>query len=399
MWCVVLLTSSQVNAFTISLESEDLESGWEQVKNSKITQSASTLLDEIWYELQTFVRNWLDDISQYTIVSPEEEQVSSIPRQPLILRYASLEGEQYFSDIADDTHKDAIVILAQYDIVNSKAPKFYPQNYVRLHECVKMLLRSCEVKLGKQFSAQHISSLSHAPEHYQLVDSMGMLEWIAEKENFERLLSSEEYTLLVRNFSQLYVDLEVKEATWETISRSDMSALLVESFDLSEVVPADKNIEILINHTMYPFSDVRKWIVSRAGFAQFLAQVHASQYGNNLAASMGKQVYVDVNYDQGNYMYYLQSKGLIDYLSETRRWKNYFSPEQEITKHEVYEILSDAFGHTFTYTVADADQQTISYEELSALFVEIISREPVKKLVASSSTSSGLWSAVLDLFQ
>ncbi len=431
----LMFSSTEAFSFSFDLESQDIEQGLDYVKDSQVTESAKWIFSQAWSEVHDFIINGLDDIASSWENSSQEEQIALLPMPAPVLNYAWVEkdrnttykkgvslGKKYFSDVASDVNRDAIYLLADNNIVYSGAENFYPYNAVRLHECVKMLLESCRVVLGEEWLVSDKESLLvKSPRHYQLADSLWMLEGIVNPEDFERFITAREYEVLLQNFSLLYTPLSRQEAVnneyWKTITRSEMAKKIVELFNYygtkdtrSEVISSDSvtsaydpNVDILIRHTMYPFSSIKTWEVSRIGFAKFLAQVHASYYGNSLVARWGKQLYSDVDYLSDSYMYYLQKHHILDYLTEVKRWKSYLYPERAITQYEIYYIVSKVFGKN--YSIApDADEKKMTYSDLSRLFVDVIARsekvESQEEIHASVSTweKSSLLKEVLALF-
>ncbi len=427
MWCTT-------QAFSVTIEPEDIKHSLEYVQESELTSSAKGILSQARDEIHDFIVNWLADLSgrdpQHLALDTNEEQIALLPNKPLALHYASsawgddgkknwnqTDVKKYFSDVAQDSNKEAIYLLAKYQLVNPHAKKFYPKNYIRLHECVKMLLRGCEVQLDRKFDVQGgqvSSALLQTPKHYQVADSLGMLKNIEQVEEFERIVTAKDLAVLLKNFSSLYAPLGkqavgVWDQTWEKSTRSEMAGNIVSFFDFPMVetprqeshqkfvdtVDYDTNVKILLSHTMYPFSEIQTWTVSRAGFAKFLAQVHASLYGKSLVARGGREKYVDVAYIQQPYMYYLQKNDLIDYLTEVKRGKKYFYPERAMTQHEVMTILSDAFEKKFAEG-KDADKKNINYSELSALFVEAIATKQASDW-SWNSVSWNIWTTTKNI--
>lgn len=67
---------------------------------------------------------------------------------------------------------------------------------------------------------------------------------------------------------------------------------------------------------------------------------------------------------------YAADRGFIDYLITNKRGQLYFGPNDFITKHEAYQILTKATNIQFVYDVQQADQEKISRAELATLLVE-----------------------------
>ncbi len=175
---VVLLElwGGSVHAFSIHIEKDDIATGWETLKESKITKKTNTIIAEIWEELHSFITNGLDDIAHHQIQQPTTEYVATIQEKPLNPHYSAPKEQEYFSDILSDKYYKEIVILAKNNIITTSVKKYYPHNHVRLHEVVKMLLKSIEKKTGEEFVQKQKISVKNAPEYYQIAESIGMLQ-------------------------------------------------------------------------------------------------------------------------------------------------------------------------------------------------------------------------------
>lgn len=434
--CIFAVFWNYTEAFSITIERWDVQQWWEYVRDSQLFSSVKSTFSQAWSEVHHFIAKWLDDLVvgnsklENTI---QVEQVATLPTKPTILRYSSLTSKKYFSDVEHDINAEAIYLLAKYSIINSGVNNFYPKNYVRLHECVKMLLKGCEIQRWNSISSEKTTALSSAPEHYQLADKLWMLQWIANPTNFERLLTAKEYIVLLKNFSSLSDELrpyaemqDILDEDWTTITRSEIAGRIIQLFHLSwnsrkkwvdvktdkvlldnpsydfDIGTSSDVVDILISHAMYPFSEVKTWVVSRIGFAQFLAQVHANYYGNSLIVKSWKNIYSDISYVEQPYMYYLQKEDLINYLTEIKRGKAYFFPNKNITRHEVYYILSSAFSKIFN-NVDTTDEQVIDYQKLSTLFVESIAsrqknNEDIYEINGENKKEMSILSEVFSLF-
>ena len=82
---------------------------------------------------------------------------------------------------------------------------------------------------------------------------------------------------------------------------------------------------------------------------------------------------------------YAANRGLIDYITMSKRGQLYFQPDSFMTKNEVYHILSKALNIQFIYDEQQADQQKISRGELAKLLVDSFQFQP--KISGSDSLS------------
>lgn len=77
---------------------------------------------------------------------------------------------------------------------------------------------------------------------------------------------------------------------------------------------------------------------------------------------------------------YAVDRGLIDYIITNRVGQLYFGPNDFITKHETYQILTKATNIQFVYDVQQADQEKISRAELAKLLVESFQFTPKQSI-------------------
>jgi len=84
---------------------------------------------------------------------------------------------------------------------------------------------------------------------------------------------------------------------------------------------------------------------------------------------------------------YAANHGLIDYITMSKRGQLYFQPDNFITKHEVYQILSKTLAIKFIYDEDQADAQKITRAEFAKLLVDGFGFTP-KKISESENNSS-----------
>ena len=83
---------------------------------------------------------------------------------------------------------------------------------------------------------------------------------------------------------------------------------------------------------------------------------------------------------------YAADRGLIDYITMSKRGQLYFEPDSFMTKHEVYQILGKALNIRFVYDEQQADNEKISRAELAKLLVDSFEFQP-KEISESDSLS------------
>jgi hypothetical protein len=82
---------------------------------------------------------------------------------------------------------------------------------------------------------------------------------------------------------------------------------------------------------------------------------------------------------------YAADRGLIDYITVSKRGALYFEPNSFMTKHEAYQILSKTLNIQFVYDEIKADQEKISRAELAKLLVDSFEFTP--KTISQSDVS------------
>ncbi len=145
--CVCIsLGSISVSAFSLNISTEKvhLDTIAEEV-SEKVIASSEGFFSRVVGEIKTFVRNGLDDIAAYARPSSEDSEqklkatFAKMQTQTPSVNYAPVKEKQYFQDVEFHTYADAINLIARLGFVNTTAKKFNPDNFVRLHEGVKIL--------------------------------------------------------------------------------------------------------------------------------------------------------------------------------------------------------------------------------------------------------------------
>lgn len=71
------------------------------------------------------------------------------------------------------------------------------------------------------------------------------------------------------------------------------------------------------------------------------------------------------------FVYFAYDNGLLSFLTVNKRGQNYFLPDNLMTRHEVYTLLTKATKMAFTYDVAQADQEYMTRGELAQILVDL----------------------------
>ncbi|MBU0627323.1 S-layer homology domain-containing protein [Patescibacteria group bacterium] len=67
---------------------------------------------------------------------------------------------------------------------------------------------------------------------------------------------------------------------------------------------------------------------------------------------------------------YAENKNLISYLTVNKRGQNFFAPNKEISKHEIYHILGELTDFAMDYDQSKADQQRMTRGQFASVLVD-----------------------------
>ena len=83
---------------------------------------------------------------------------------------------------------------------------------------------------------------------------------------------------------------------------------------------------------------------------------------------------------------YATEHGMIDYLITSKQGQLYFSPDDFMTKREVYQLLAKALNIQFVYAEEQAENEKITRAELAKLLVDSFQFQP--KITSQSDVLS-----------
>ena len=310
------------------------------------------------------------DVSQGIWVKPFTEAGS-----PTISR------QDFFLDIANDPYKTYINRLAAYGVLTS-TQKFFPQNYFRTEDFVMVF-----TKLYKKSIPQNILKIA-SPDGI-------MTKWM-----LQQIMYGLPDVEKIDIDGNLYDKLIRAEWTYYLVRMFDVPALETNGQSLPSVWDAFTDI------ANNPFADDINTLASLGVINTWSPKFYPDNYLrhydfvilfiNSLLTSKNESLpiasqnfpYADVD-STSSYipqLIYATDRGLIDYITTSKGGQLFFGPNDFITKHETYQILSKATNVKYIYNEQQADQEQISRAELAKLLVDSFQFQP--KRVSSATT---LW--------
>jgi len=301
-----------------------------------------------------------------------------------------------FSDISTDSNRYYINYLSENNIISNNSQKFYPQNFVRLHELSKILVNSYRHKVWYKVDWNiWLSDKNYfdklMPKYYNTAYEMWILNWIENLEDFERFISYDDLEKILKNLKDQYPELinlyYFDLDSWNiNIRRWELTKVLFKVFmmglDNSDFVYQDtfyhKNSEAInelsnlgitnqFSDRFYPDEDI-----TRGDFIMILVRSYLKSKNLELTASNIEFNIKDLDYnsDYAPYVVYAQEQGMIDYLFEIIRSENYINLNKKLSKHEAYFIVSNINEVEITYDVLKADKENITRWEIAQLIVD-----------------------------
>jgi len=302
----------------------------------------------------------------------------------------AISRQDFFVDIGDDPYKSYITRLAAYGVLNP-TQKFYPQNYFRVDDFVSLLNKLYKKTTGQSLTSQDI---------LWTISSDGfMTKWI-----LQQIMYS------LKNIEQIDLDGNL----YDKLIRSEWAYYLVRMFDIPALASGHESPPVIgdafTDIANHPFASAIN-ILANLGVvntqtAKFYPDNYLRHYDftilfvNALLTSRNESLPayavasqfadVDASAPYIPQLNYAADRGLIDYITMSKRGQLYFQPDDFITKHEAYQILSKTLNVQFIYDENQADQQKISRAELAKLLVD--SFEFVPKNISESDSSS--WTTI-----
>ncbi len=371
-----------------------------QESNSSLDSVGKTL-SEIFSQFVVFVKEWVKEnnwkVTKHTFdISQDANKILN-------------NTEDEFSDISNHPDKEYINFIAKKNIVSSNREEFKPENFVRLHELIKILVNSYRFKLWYNLDSNIWLTDSNyfekpMPKYYNTAYEMWLLEWVYSIDDFERYLSYEDLKVVLSNFNVqypelinlLYLDIENSDRTlkrWE-VSRVVVNSLMLNqnnqltfrdtiSSEYSQAIEKLAQLEIVNanNKNFYPSEKI-----VRGDFVVMLVKSYLKATNQEMIVDNMNFDIEDLDYNSvyAPYVVYAQENALIDYLFETIRWKTYINLNQNMTKHEVYHTVSKVANVVMNYDIPQADKEFMTRWELAQILVDSFNFENSWSSLANS---------------
>lgn len=431
-----LLLGTSASAGYASLPEESFSSSPQTVTMSDDSSKSLSDFGEVlgqrlagvWQEVRGLVGDRDDGSSLLSSASPSISSHQAIAVSSLV---SSGNVENYFSDIAATPNARYINLLAKEGIVAGVQGKFYPDNYLRLYDLIKMTVDLYRVKVGYGLSGEAWLSLiwafsgddSLASRYVATALHLGFFAHVpgvyTQMSGLQRFVNSQDINQMFVNvsyeFSGMIRPLEVE--TMPVLTRADAAKWLVIAFDVTPgwVVRYASGVQVLWT----PFVDV-VWHQYQSAIStlgnlgivsvsspMFYPDNYIHRYDfiimlvNSLLVKQNKKLSADymsgfvspfVDIHAGSYSpfaYYAYDKWLLDYLIVNKRGQDYFLPENLMTKHEVYTLLARATGKSFAYDIVKADTEYMTRGELADLLVNLFGFTLPEVEVSPSSAQQG----------
>lgn len=325
-----------------------------------------------------------------------------------------------FVDIADHEYWYFIEELANKGIVSTKNDKFYPDNFIRLNELMKMVVNSYRYRVGYSLNSDagltdnnYFDSLM--PKYYNTAYEMWLLNWLKDINDYERFVSKKDFETVLKNFREQYPNLihlhyydEPKEP--KTLRRWYVSKALYRTLMLdvkwniaywdsvyhkyasSIQLLADLGISNTWNTSFYPDQDI-----TRGDFIVLLSKSYLQKTNSKLAVNDMDFGINDMDYNSpyAQYVLFAKEKWFIDYLFEVKKWETYIKLNDKLTKDEAYHILSKVTWVNMQWDNSNTDGENISRWEVADLLVNSfwLGDRSVRSLINNSQ----LWSLLSHL--
>lgn len=302
--------------------------------------------------------------------------------------------QDFFVDIQEDPYKTYINRLAAYGVL-SPASKFYPQNYFRVDDFISLLQKLYRKTTGQTLTNQDVVWITSADGLMtkwvlqQAIQSLDMGDSIQIDGNpYDKLTRSEWAYVLVRLFDLPVLAIDEQSSVALTNAFTDTI-----DHTFAPAINTLANLGIVNTQTtkFYPDNYLRHY-----DFVLLFVNSLLTAKAQNLP-SVFSSSFADVSNSAGYLpqLSYAADRGLIDYIVTSKQGQLYFQPENFITKHEVYQILTKTLGVQFVYDPQQAALEKITRAEMAQLLVDTFELEP--KIISESVVWTDLDSEEMSL--
>lgn len=413
-------------SFSYPAQTVDQTPSWQKSLN-EFGQALKERFTGVWQEIRGLFDAWTTDstISSSAVHGSPTEAID-------VSDFVISDIENYFSDIVNHPYARYINLLAQEGIVAGNQGKFYPDNYLRLYDLIKMTVDLYRDKVGYALTGEEWLSLIGAfadddsmPSRYVATAShLWFFSHIsgdyAQMWGLQRFVTSQDMRQLFTNisyqFSGMIRSVNVEESA--QITRGAWAKYVSIAFDLTPqgvvMYQADAPVawtpftDIVGHRYQQSISTLAQLGIVNTDSSSFYPDNYLHRYDfiillvNALLVSRDETlsseyisglvspfIDVDSTVSYSPFIFYAYQQGRLDYLIVNKRWQDYFLPDTMITKHEIYTLLREVTWETFAYDVVEADVEYMTRGEMSQMLVNLFGFQPVEPEIEPSSEESG----------
>lgn len=334
----------------------------------------------------------------------KSDSTSEIILNPQVKPVKESQTSTIFSDIAQDPNRESIEILAKLGLLKGgNGGKFYPHNYVRCADFIRVMLDLYRQKLGYRSDDQNgyvnmayfVTNIQDALllKKLNTAKALGLLEWLGEI-GLEKPISPKQALQIINNtlnLSPAFGSNEVKNQisfSGETLTKSQMAQMLVAVFQLEKSI-LNKIFNDIGNHryqeSITRLAQLGVVAGNNGNFypdAMALRQDAVIMIANSLVANKAKPLVInnfthlswinDTTYfaPYASHLEYLLANEIWDFLLRPQSTGYVFAPHAMLTKWEAYALISQAAGVKLLNLDAGVTSQPITRGELADLLVQ-----------------------------
>jgi hypothetical protein len=380
-------------------------------------------LGEVFQEVVGLVTNGLKQGTQNSVSTSSGDVQTQALSSVSSLEIAPATVQSSFVDVQTIPEKYFVDTLASHGIIKgtdgyspAKLGKFFPDNYTRLGDFIKIVVDTYRTKVGYDITTDAgltnktyfmggvvpVSLDKAANTAYEL----GFLDNVLTAKNttkadFDSFLTTNIIDQMLTNIGNGFPGLVTKptmELSDLYVKRGMMTKYVVQGFKL---VPLGNDFTSLqttqksyfIDITGNPYGTAIKTLADLGIVNSQLTKFYPDNYLRNyeftvmlvnaLLVSENKKfnpasyqdsatsfVDLDANASYTPWVKYAEDKNLISYLAVTRKGQNFFNPNQAMTKLQVYHILEDVTGIQISSETANAGQTKMTRGEFASILVQ-----------------------------
>lgn len=339
-----------------------------------------------------------------------------------------------FTDVEQHPQARFISLLAKEGIVVGQEGKFYPDNYLRLYDLIKMTVDLYRHKVWYALTGDegllqegYFLGTQSLPSRYLSTASrlwfLSHISWnFVDMDDFQRFVRSEDLIQMVSNVAYQFSGMVrvVSLDRQDRITRADAARYLVVSFDVessnregistpfldiyghpfASQITTLEQLGVVSSQTQYFHPDN---YLHRYEFIIMMVNAYLVSHSSLLPStyiSWYQSSYTDivVSSSYAPFVYYAEDHNWLSFLTVEKRNQKYLLPNDLLSIHEVYTVLSRVTGRTFVYDAAKADATFMTRAQFAALLCDVFEFTlPSVQEISVSSSLVETWSLVQQL--